>query len=220
MQPLSGHGQEVDKFMGKNEKRLIFIIFISIWIMIFILTFCGKSHALDRCQEYIPEIRTQSFHYFGLNFPYCYNVGQAKQESACRANITSFDYGEGLYQFTGSTKNWVREQMGEDLNFYNPSHAIKAGAWYMSQLHKQNWDGALWLTYQAYNGGWKLLKAENIRACHCSDHDVMRQFCQRKTITLKSGNKLNFCDVNYDYSRKVYKYGQIYRTFEDKWRFW
>jgi len=190
--------------------------------LINLIMFCQVSHiyALERCQQYIPEIRKWNYHYWGLDYPYHFAVGQAQQESCCRANVTSFDGGEGLFQFTGSTKNWTREQMGENLNFYNPSHAIKAGAWYMRKLHKQNWDGALWLDFQAFNGGWTLLKKERARAV-LTNWTLMKQQCKRKIIVFKSGNILNFCDVNYDYSKRIYKYGQQYKLFDSgKWRYW
>jgi hypothetical protein len=147
-------------------------------------------------------------------------VGQAQEESRCRADVTSFDGGEGLFQFTGTTKSWTRKQMGEELNFYNPQDAIKAGAWYMYRLHKQNWDGALWLDYQAFNGGWTLLKKEKVRA-GITDHDLMFIACQRKVITLKSGSLLDFCVVNYSYSEKIYKNANKYRLMGDgKWQYW
>jgi soluble lytic murein transglycosylase-like protein len=154
-----------------------------------------------------------------LDFPYWYAISQAEMESACRSNATSFDGGEGLFQSSGTTKEWVRQQMGEQFNYYNPSHAIKANAWYMKQLHKSNWDGALWLTYQAYNGGWKLLIKEKQRAV-ITDHDIMRIYCRRNIIRLQSGKLLDFCAVNYDYSKKVFSSGDQYKTFSDKMRFW
>jgi len=48
----------------------------------------------------------------------------------------------------------------------------------------------------------------------------MKEQCRRKTITLKNGSKLDFCEVNYDYSVKVYKYGKVYRQGVDKMKFW
>ena len=180
----------------------------------------GSAEALTRCEQYRTEIRQWHWFYFGADYPYHYGVAQAQQESNCRATVTSFDGGEGLFQFTGATKNWTRQQMGENLDFYNPHNAIKAGAWYMFRLHKQNWDGALWLDYQAFNGGWTLLKKEKIRA-GITDHDLMFIACQRKVITLKSGSLLDFCVVNYSYSNQIYSKANKYRLMGDgKWRFW
>jgi hypothetical protein len=189
-------------------------------LILLLILFPVVVEAKDRCVQYVPEIRQWSWFYQGSDYPYHYNVGQAQEESRCRADITSFDGGEGLFQFTGSTKSWTRQQMAENLDFYNPHHAIKAGAWYMSRLHKQNWDGALWLDYQAFNGGWTLLKKERDRA-GVTNHELMSIVCKRKVITLKSGGLLDFCVVNYSYSEKIYRNSNKYRMMGDgKWQYW
>jgi hypothetical protein len=53
-----------------------------------------------------------------------------------------------------------------------------------------------------------------------TDYDKMKDVCQRKVLTLKNGQKLNLCDVGYDYPNKIYKYGNQYRIGTDKMRFW
>jgi hypothetical protein len=80
-------------------------------------------------------------------------------------------------------------------------------------------DKLLWATYQAYNGGWKWLYLENKRAASSRWEDMKEQ-CQRKTITLKNGSLLSFCEVNYDYSKRISKYGQQYKTGADGMGFW
>jgi hypothetical protein len=90
----------------------------------------------------------------------------------------------------------------------------------MAHLHKQNWNGSLWITYQGYNGGFSLLKKESQRA-GVTDWAKMKRACKRKVLHLKWGD-LNLCEVNYDYSQKVYKYGQQYKleTETDTVPFW
>ena len=181
-----------------------------------------QVQALDRCTDFIPDVRAAHIQYFGYNSPWWYGVGQLKQESACRANVTAFDAGMGIAQFMPVTAKDIKKQMGApDLDPYNPEHAIRMQAFYMAKLHKQNWaeDKPLWMTYQAYNGGWGNLKSEYNRAGE-TDWQAMKDQCRRKTITLKSGNKLDFCEVNYSYSLQVYKYGKIYRNGTDRMRFW
>jgi hypothetical protein len=79
----------------------------------------------------------------------------------------------------------------------------------MARIHRiENWSGKIFIDYQIYNGGAGLLKKEAKRAGKV-DHAAMREVCQRKVIQLKSG-PLDFCDVNYDYSARIYKYGQKY----------
>jgi len=110
--------------------------------------------------------------------------------------------------------------MGEKLDPYNPTQAIRMQAFYMNRIHtKENWTGKLWVAYQIYNGGKSNLYNEYKRA-GVLDWELMKMFCQRKTIILKSGAPLNFCDVNYDYSKKVERYGNSYRRGSDLTRYW
>lgn len=202
---------EEDKKMNK----------ILLSIMIFILIFTSSARAVDRCQDFIPDVRSQHIRYFGLQYPYWYGLAQLKQESACRANITAFDGGQGIAQFMPATLKDVQARIGEQLNPYNPQQAIRMQAFYMFSVHKGNKlkPKLLWATYQAYNGGWKWLYLENQRA-GSSDWADMKYQCQRKTITLKNGELLSFCTVNYDYSKKISKYAQLYITGIDGFGFW
>lgn len=78
----------------------------------------------------------------------------------------------------------------------------------------------LFIDYQIYNGGAGNLKNEYKRA-GAIDWQKMKDQCQRKKIKLKSGQILDFCQVNYDYSVKVNKYGKQYGEVENMdWRFW
>lgn len=143
-----------------------------------------------------------------------------KQESACRSNVTAFDAGMGVAQFMPATAKEIKKQMGHpEFDPYNPEHATKMQAFFMHKLHGQNWSGELWLDYQAYNGGWGNLQSEYKRAGK-TDWQAMRDQCKRKTIILKSGKPLDFCEVNYYYSINIYKYGKLYRTDADKMKFW
>jgi hypothetical protein len=89
-------------------------------------------------------------------------------------------------------------------------------AFYMARIHsKENFikgdDKRLWLSYQIYNGGAGTLKKEYLKTKDTIPNWInMKSKCIRKTIKLKCGSYLNFCDVNYDYSIKVYRYGNIY----------
>jgi len=196
-------------------------LFLKFIIFILILITPSTSYSIDRCREYIIEVRNQHIRYFGPSFPWWYGLGQLKQESCCRSSVTAFDAGMGIAQFMPSTHKYVEKLMGVKLDPYNPANAIRMQAFYMSTIHKQNKfkDKKLWLTYQAYNGGWKLLYVESARA-QSEKWLPMRESCQRKTIKLKSGSLLNFCDVNYDYSKKVFKYGNLYRVTKDGQEYW
>ena len=193
------------------------------FLLILILLLPLNVFALDRCNDYIPDVRAQHIRYFGLSYPWWYGVGQLKQESKCRDKVTAFDLGQGAAQFMPVTTKYVRKLMNEpQLNPYQREDALKMQAFYMSYLHKHEnkFEGKpLWLTYQGYNGGFSLLYKESQRSGN-SDWKDMKKQCRRKVLTLKNGNKLDLCDVNYDYSKRVYKYGNAYRTGEDRINFW
>jgi len=174
---------------------------------------------LARCVQFKDDIRRANFLYWGVDFPYWYAIGQAQQESSCRADITAFDGGQGLFQFMPATAKEVEGKMREAVDPNIAADAIRMNAYYMRQLHNQNWTGWLWLTYQAYNGGWGNLKKEYQRA-GVSDWALMKSQCQRKKVTLKSGQVLDFCEVNYDYSRKVRINGDYFRIGDDCISFW
>ncbi len=180
-----------------------------------------QAFALDRCKQYIPIIRTQHYKYFGLDFPYEYGVGQAQVESNCRADVVSFDGGEGLTQFMPRTKIFVESYIGS-FDIFNPFYAIKAQAWYMSYLHSHNPSSKLWVTYSFYNSGEGTIKREK-KLAGSYDYEKMKAVCKRKKITLKDGSILDFCKVGYSYPQKVRQYGLQYNPFLDankSWRFW
>jgi len=173
--------------------------------------------ASDRCVNYKTDVRIQHIKYFGYGFPYWYGLGQLKQESCCRAEVTAFDAGMGIAQFMPKTSQYIQSLMGEKLNPYNPQQAIKMQAYYMSRIHqKENFvktDKPLWISYQIYNGGASMLKKEYLRTNLKEPNWIcMKDKCIRKKIKLKSGRYLDLCEVNYDYSVKVYRYGNKYST--------
>jgi len=186
------------------------------FIMLFLST---QSFAFERCKQYIPEIRKWNSHYMGLDYPYHFAVGQAQQESNCRSDVTAFDAGQGIFQFMPATGRYVEGYLGK-LDMYNPSHAIKANAWYMRQLHKANPDGRLWITYMFYNSGMGTVKKEYQRVEQWC-YEQMKKVCKRKVLVLKGGKLLDLCNVGYDYPIKIYNYGNKYKTFNGgDWGYW
>jgi hypothetical protein len=178
-------------------------------------------YAIDRCQDHIIDVKNHHILYMGPDYPWWYGVGQLKQESCCRTQVTAFDAGMGIAQFMPATHKYVEGLLGMKLDPYNSHQAIRMQAFYMSTVHKNNKfkNKPLCYTYQAYNGGWKWLYVESERAGSEQWID-MKAACQRKKIKLKSGSILDFCEVNYDYSIKVWKYGSLYRMGKDGQAFW
>lgn len=194
-------------------KKFLLFLFL---LLCFLVTYVMAS---DRCQQYVQDVRKANAYYFGYDFPYWYALGQLRQESNCRGELTAFDGGMGIAQFMPATEVYIENKMKAPFNPYNPKEAIKANAFYMYSLHKQNWDGALWLTYCFYNSGAGTMTKEYKRV-GITDYELMKSVCQRKILTLKSGQKLNLCDVGYDYPKKIYRYGNQYRIGTDKLKFW
>ena len=200
-----------------TQQRLLAIAIVLFLIGI-IPAIATGVFAVDRCAQYVPLVRQQHEHYFGLDFPYWYGMGQIRQESRCRADVTAFDGGQGLTQFMPATIKGAEKYLGP-LDMYNPSRVIKAQAWYMKQLHKSNWNGSLWLTYCFYNSGYETMHKEYTRA-GVTDYNAMKAVCRRRIIILKSGEQLDLCRVGYDYPKQVFRYGEKYKISSDKLRFW
>jgi len=223
-----------------NKTTIIIIFFIYLIISFFLPIQCN---AKDRCQEYLPDIRAYSIQYNGFAFPWWYNVGCAMVESNCRGNITSFDAGQGIYQFTTSTG--ITEQIRKvmPLDPYNPTSSIRAQSYYIMTIRQKFKQKVIIVgksknkgypskfvekcglnladIYRFYNGGyWFFYESE--RGGTVCDNKEMKSFCVRGgTYTDKAKTKwLSFCDVNYSYPEKIYKYAQVYRTGPDKQRFW
>lgn len=177
------------------------------------------AHGTTRCEQFINVIRRANAFYFGINFPYWYAVAQAQTESNCRPSIVAFDAGQGIFQFMPATSLEVRKQIGMDLDPMNPDHAARMNAFYMKRLHRQNWDGGLWLTYSFYNSGPGTMKKEYLRA-GCTDYLKMKAVCKRKILTLKSGKLLDLCQVGYDYPVLISQRSKSYRFGSDGMRYW
>jgi hypothetical protein len=195
------------------------IWFNYVFCLALIFLFIPPANALDRCAVLVQDVRVEHIKHFGLQSPYWYGVGQLKQESACRTTVTAFDAGQGVAQFMPKTEQYIESLMGEKLDPYNSKHAIRMQAFYMNRIHtKENWTDRLWVSYQIYNGGAGTLKKEFQRA-KTLDWTLMRKSCIRKKIQMKWGI-LDLCSVNYDYSKQVEKYGNLYRRGVDEMRYW
>lgn len=208
-----------------NSFYKFILIFLITGLVLIALCFSFINHlvphiyAMERCKQYVKDVRISHTAQFGLMFPYHYGVGQLEQESLCRANIIAFDGGQGIAQFMPKTEAWIEELMGEDLDMMNPKQAIRAQAFYMHRIYeKESWSKSLWLSYQIYNGGKSTLYKEYLRAGFL-DWEKMKANCQRKKIKMKWGT-LDMCDVNYDYSVQIWKKGRQYSISTDGMPYW
>jgi hypothetical protein len=194
---------------------VIFAALVTLAVILFlVMTIVRSAHALDRCVSLVKDVRVEHIRYFGLQYPYWYGVGQLKQESACRTTVTAFDSGQGVAQFMPKTVQYIESLMGMKLDPYNSKQAIRMQAFYMNRIHtKENWTDSLWVSYQIYNGGRSLLYKEFQRV-GILNWDLMKKSCKRNKIHI-NGGVLDLCSVNYNYSKKVKEYGELYRRGMD-----
>lgn len=190
-----------------------------LWYILGFIIGGSLVYATDRCSSLITPVRIEHTKYFGMGFPYWYGVGQLKQESACKSQVTAFDMGQGVAQFMPKTSTYIQSLMGEKLDPYNSKDAIRMQAYYMNRIHKkENWSKTLWIDYRIYNGGRSALYSEYKRA-GILNPEIMNIFCQRKKIQFKWG-VLDLCVVNKEYAEKIYKYGQAYKRGSDGMQYW
>ena len=180
-----------------------------------LLLFVTNSQATpnQRCENLVQEVRMQHAAIFGLDFPYHYAVGQLQQESNCRNIISNDGVGsQGVSQVTWSMwGNYLQKKGIDDLS--STENQIKSQAYINYDAWIQAKPKKLWVGYQIYNGGRLVLK--EISASGKEDWKSAKEQCHRKVITFKSGQKIDACEINYDYSQKLYKYGKLYQIFDD-----
>ena len=169
---------------------------------------------MSRCQELAHQIKISHYQYFGTDFPYHYSVGQTQQESNCR-NVISLDGvgSEGPAQIT--YRLWAADLRKQGIGDVKSTlNNLRAQAYINKASLMQAKHKHLWNAYQIYNGGG-LVNIEIARAGGRNDWEAARKACRRKTIYFKGGWSENACDINYDYSVKLYKYGKQYKVVTD-----
>lgn len=186
----------------------------------FILLSLFVTLSADRCRAYVQDVRKAHYTVFGLNYPYQYGVAQLVQESRCR-NILSLDGvgSEGLPQIT--YRIWQKPLKDAGISgIKSIGNQLKAQAIIMHSLYSSNY--GLWVTYQKYNGGSLVLK--EINRAGVEDWQKAKKQCRRgqscftyRGIKTCKGN----CEINYDYSQKIFKYAKEYSNVQStQYRFW
>ena len=191
--------------------------------LLFIVTLLAVNlFALERCALLTQKVRVAHFKEFGVNFPYQYGVSQLEQESSCRPMISNDGAGsEGMPQIT--YRNW-KEILTKNgiMEIKSIPNQLRAQAVIMKSLYRP--EHGLWVTYQLYNGGGWVLK--EIKKAGVSDWEKAKAQCTRgySHFTLKNGTvqSRSNCDINYEYSQNIFKYGKQYGDVKDneQYRFW
>lgn len=182
-----------------------------------------QSEANERCVRLGTEIRKAHMLYFGLDFPYHYSIAQAEKESLCRHNVLSSDGigSEGFAQITYAIWKQQLEKAGIVEIKSIPNHA-KAQAFINRYYYDKLLCKRLFVMYQAYNGGL-LINKELGSVC---TWDYGYKNCKRRDICVwktASGCKQwrNACDINYEYSVKIYNLSKKYRAIiTSKFLYW
>lgn len=177
--------------------------------------------SISRCQSYVQDVRRAHWTQFGVDYPYQYGVGQLVQESGCR-NVISLDGvgSEGLPQIT--YRLWQKPLKAKGVESIKAiPDQLKAQAIIMKSVYQPKY--GLWVTYQVYNGGGLVLK--EINRAGGENWEKAKAQCRRgqSCFTYPSGKKecVSNCEINYDYSVQVYKYGERYASIRSsKFRYW
>lgn len=174
----------------------------------------------DRCFKYVQDVRKAHYVTFGINYPYQYGVAQLVQESGCR-NILSLDGvgSEGLPQIT--YRIWQKPLKDAGIGgIKSIGNQLKAQAIIMRSLYSPKY--GLWVTYQKYNGGGLVLK--EINRAGVEDWQKAKDKCRRgQSCFTYRGVKTckSNCEINYDYSQKIFKYAKEYSNVQStQYRFW
>lgn len=165
---------------------------------------------VERCQGQAQEVRRAHAYYFGVDFPSEYAVGQRQQESNCRDVLSRDGVGsEGPAQITFRLwKEPLRKQGITEIR--TAANHAKAQAFINRSAYREAAAKKLWVMFQIYNGGG-LVNREIARAGK-ADWQAARQQCRRKIVHFQDGSSESACDINYDYSKRIYRYGEQYRV--------
>jgi len=183
-----------------------------------------NTFALDRCASYVQEVRRAHFAVFGVDYPYQYGVAQLKEESNCRDILSNDGYGsEGVAQITMSM--WAKTLKENGIEEVRTTrNNLRAQAFIMKQNYNEKYP--LWVMYQRYNAGyyvmWEIQRAGiadwNKAYDTCIDYYYRKKNGEKlehargdSKFNLKSGVQYRSnCDINYEYSQKIFKTGKEY----------
>lgn len=174
--------------------------------------------ALQRCSQYQREVRIAHSMQFGIEYPWWYGVAQLEEESACRSGVTSNDGvgSQGLSQVTWSF--WGKHLKKAGINDLSTTkNQIRAQAYVMRDAHRHRFY-ELWVSYQIYNGGRLVLK-EIARSGGAPDWAKAKAVARRRDVHFSNGQVINAADINYRYSKRIFKHGQRYRLGIDSARY-
>jgi len=178
----------------------------------------------DNCTSLKWLIKSSHQQVIDKSYPYWYSVAQAKKESNCRWVTSKDGWGSvGYFQLTPKMLDSILRPLYPKYKEISYNHFL-ASAYYMKLLHKQNPCKKLFVTYQMFNGGnWVIReckKANSWKWKDCKNNCLRGNVCVWKVNGVCKMFK-SACDINYNYSIYIYKWGQYYRAGGDNgYNFW
>jgi hypothetical protein len=194
------------------------------YILLFYFFTWQLSLALDNCLNIEAPTKEATEKIISDKFPYWYNLALAKKETNCRW-LTSLDgHGSvGYFQLTPKFLDPILRPLYPDYTKpYSKDH-FYAFAYFIKSLHSSNPSNKLFVTYQRYNGGDWVLK--ECKRAGVYEWSKCKQACMRGNVCVWKVNGeckqyRSACDINYEYSDLIYKFGQKYKKGVDYYLFW
>ena len=202
-------------------------LIISFCLLVLLLFLpCLSVAGIEDCKKFSDKVRKAHEWFFGIDYPYWYSVAQLKVESNCRWR-TSLD-GWGSLGYAQITPRWWDKELSKLFPSWKEKDSFDyflAQAYILHKYHKINKCGKLFITYQCYNRScWKVLKETK----GCCSWEQGYQECLKKPKKIcvwrvkgKCKQYRTDCDINYLYSKKIYKYGKPLEEWKtEKYKFW
>ncbi len=215
------------------------LLFLLLFILSLNIQILYAKYQFDDCLKYKPYILNIFIKAYGLDYPWWFNLGQLKLESNCKWYMFSYDgLGSiGPAQIVERFHDAKFKQKGLTNWKVVPSEYFYAYFILMQEsldaTHPLCYTGPtiqkkMWAWFQIYNTGPKGVVNTAITKAGICNHDIAKQYCRGKNICVyKTANGCkqyrNSCDINFDYSVLVYKYGQKYKpqgSILSTWIFW
>lgn len=159
--------------------------------LLILLTSPSFAQIPSAANQYKRELTRVVQQEYGLQGNVALHAAQIHQESAWRADATSWVGAQGLSQFMPTTAEWIVEvypDLGKAAP-YTPSWAFRAQARYNKWLYnrvKGNTEcDKWWFTLRSYNGGLGHIQAESRNAVDPLDRHSVDEQCgtARRSVT-------------------------------------
>lgn len=180
----------------------------------------------DDCSKFSWKVRASHQWFFGIDYPYWFSVAQLKIESNCIWR-TSLDGWESLGYAQITPRFWDAElsELFPAWKTKDSTDYFMSQAYILYKYHKLNKCQKLFITYQCYNRSCSKVLNETKGCCSWEQGYKICMKNPKRICVWKVGNtcrqyKID-CDINYNYSKKIYLYGIRLKEWEGyRFTFW